>query len=342
MDSDINIQLVLFELISEKAGDVQELSKTLKELLILEDRPLRNRMAGTTYLTGPEFYKLTSYYQISLEDINARLGIESKTMPAQIIEQVDGLYIPLLEPDLSGLKLYVQSLQMDIETLMDHKNAAWIRIICSEVPLYHLMGFTELAYFKIYVYYYHIVDRRPTFEDFMERAQSLNLLPHFEAIFESYQSIDSGEIWDKHTFEKLLRLIEECYVQHKFAQEETLPLLLEQVDKLVQHLKPMILEGHKIKYARLELYDFESVIREGFILMGREQQPSTALLKIFMIQSIKIENPRMLALLQDTFEAHLRRSNAMDRSSVRAKNEFFNLLLEQAMLYRKRMLKSPE
>jgi len=342
MNSDINIQLVLFELIAEKAGDAQELSKTLKELLILEDRPLRNRMAGTTYLTGPEFYKLTNYYQISLEDINTRLGIDNKTIPVQIMEQVDGLYIPLFEPDLTGLKLYLERLDMDIDMLKDQKDTAWIRIICSEVPLYHLMGFTELVYFKIYVYYYHIVDRRSTFEDFLERVRSLNLLPYFEAIFESYRSIDSAEIWDKHTFEKLLRLIEECHVQHKFVHEDTLALLLGQVDQLIQYLKPLILEGNKIKYARFELYDFESVIREGFILMGRDQQPTAALLKIFMIQSIKIEYPRMLSLLHDVFEAHLGRSNAMDRSSFRAKNEFFNLLLEQAMLYRNRMLKSPD
>lgn len=148
--------------------------------------------------------------------------------------------------------------------ILASKDSSWIKMVCSEVPLFHLVGFERLAFFKIFMYYHHIVDEKLTFEEFLRKIKRFDLSSRFRTIFENYAAIDSEEIWDRHTLKKLLRLIHECNVYGKFEQQKTVEGLLAEVDGLVKYLNPIILEGKKIKGAWIELYDYESVMREDY------------------------------------------------------------------------------
>ncbi len=341
MQPDIKLQLALFQLLEEKIGDSTDLIKQLQLLLSLENRSVRNRLRATTYLTAWEFYRIILHYNISISEIDAKLKEDKNYHVQQSIYTVESSYIPLLQQDFTGLVRYIKEMRLEMEKLRLEEKP-WIRMICSEVPLFHLMGFKELAYFKIYMYYYHIVDKGMTFEGFLQKIEPYELEAHFKVIFDSYAAIDSVEIWDKHTFEKLLRLIEECQVCGNFERSETLEMLLAQADALLQSLKPAILEGKKINDAILEFYDFESVMREAFILMGADGTPTKTLFKLFMIQNVYSHDKGVISFLIRVFDAFLQRSNAMTTSSNRIKNSFVNLLGEQIIFYRNRLLKDPE
>lgn len=350
MQPDIDIQLALFQIIEEKIKDPERTTAEMMELLCVEKRSLRNRQRGTTYLTGPEFYRLARHFDIRLYDIELQLQQQaaaegrlekSPGRAPQTVLSIDSNYMPLLRLEFTDLQQYIDALCEEMEILAS-KDSPWIKMVCSEVPLFHLVGFEQLAFFKIFVYYHHIVDEKLTFEEFLRKIKRFDLSSRFRTIFESYAAIDSEEIWDRHTFEKLLRLIHECNVYGKFEQQKTVEGLLAEVDELVKYLNPIILEGKKIKGAWIELYDYESVMREGITLIGVGNKPTKAFFTLFMLQNVSTTHTEILSFLKLAFHAILRRSNLIVKSSNRLKSTFLNLLSEQAMQYRNKILKIHE
>jgi len=347
MQPDIEIQLILFQIIEEKIKDPGRATAEMMELLSIEKRSLRNRQRGTTYLTGPEFFRLARHFDIRMCDIELKLQeraaaakpAKSPRPAPQAVLSIDSSYIPLLRLEFTDLQQYIEALCEEMENLV-RSESPWMKMVCSEVPLFHLVGFEQLAFFKIFMYYHHIVDEGISFEEFLRKVKHLDLPSRFRTIFESYAAIDSEEIWDRHTFEKLLRLIDECHVYGKFEQQQTVEGLLDEVDKLVKYLNPVIMEGKKIKGAWIELYDFESVMREGITLMGVGNKPTKAFFTLFMLQNVSTTHPEILSFLELAFHAILRRSNLMGKSSSRLKSKFLNLLSEQTMQYRNKILKN--
>ncbi|OJZ00045.1 hypothetical protein [Sphingobacterium sp. 40-24] len=349
MQPDIEIQLILFQIIEEKIKDPGRATAEMMELLSIEKRSLRNRQRGTTYLTGPEFFRLARHFDIRMCDIELKLQeraaaakpAKSPRPAPQAVLSIDSSYIPLLRLEFTDLQQYIEALCEEMENLV-RSESPWMKMVCSEVPLFHLVGFEQLAFFKIFMYYHHIVDEGISFEEFLRKVKHLDLPSRFRTIFESYAAIDSEEIWDRHTFEKLLRLIDECHVYGKFEQQQTVEGLLDEVDKLVKYLNPVIMEGKKIKGAWIELYDFESVMREGITLMGVGNKPTKAFFTLFMLQNVSTTHPEILSFLELAFHAILRRSNLMGKSSSRLKSKFLNLLSEQTTQYRNKILKIHE
>lgn len=339
MQLDIHIQRALFEIIAERAGNSSQLTKELQQLLHLENRSLRNRQRGDTYLSFPEAYCLARYYNISFDDIALRLEAEADSNSCPEVKLSDMCYLPLINWDLGELKCYMEGLQMEFEKLCDNGEKAQMKIICSEIPLVCLMPFEELTYFKIYTYYFHFTKLDITFEEFLVKIKPLNLKAHFQAITEAYMQVASEEIWDRHTFEKLLRQLEECVMYGRFKHADTLKLLLDQIDSLVGHIRTMILEGTKMYGGPVELFYYESVLRESFTLIEIANARSTMLLKIFMIQDIRTTHPQFLQYASRTFDTQLRRSNLIGKSSSLIKSKLINILSAQVKQYRNRLLK---
>ncbi|WP_164126580.1 hypothetical protein [Sphingobacterium luzhongxinii] len=337
-DYDLKIQNALFDLIQKKLEGSTPCHKEIARILKLESRCVRNRMTGKTYLSFPEFFILAQYFDITTSDIaqHPNLSDSAKNNTAAPPQRIDLQYLPLMDKELSELTGFMEQMLADIQQLAAGKEG-WIKMACTEVPLVHLMAFEELTYFKIYMYYHHIVDSETTFEAFLRKIRPLKLDRYFKTIHQSYRAIHSEEVWDPYTFEKLLRLIEECDVYRKFEDSATLVLLLEQAEALAQQLEPIIMAGHKTGGTRLEVYHYESVIRGGFVLMGYGNQISKGLLRTFMMQSVAFENRQLLLFMKKAFRALLCRSNAMGKSSHRFKNEFLNLLSEQVESYRSRL-----
>ncbi|WP_313533138.1 hypothetical protein [Sphingobacterium athyrii] len=339
MQVDINTQRALFEIIAERVGNSSQLTKELQQLLHVENRSLRNRQRGDTYLSFPEAYRLARYYNISFDDIARRLEGESDSNSCPEVKLLDMRYLPLINWDLRELKCYMEGLQKEFEKLRDKGEKARMKIICSEIPLVYLMPFEELTYFKIYTYYFHFIKLDITFEEFLVKIKPLNLNAHFQVITKAYMQVASEEIWDRHTFEKLLRQLEECVMYGKFKDTDTLQLLLDQIDSLVDHIRAMILKGTKMYGGRVELFYYESVLRESFTLIETANAPSTMLLKIFMIQVIRTTHPQFLKYASKTFDTQLRRSNLIGKSSSLIKSKLINILSAQVKQYRNRLLK---
>lgn len=340
MQLDINIQRTLFKIIAERAGNSPRLNRELQQLLRMESRSLRNRQRGNTYLSAPEFYRLARHYHISLDDIALRLEDKLDVPVNPEVRLLEMCYLPLSNWDPRELKLYIEGLQKEFEKLRDKGDKARMKIICSEVPLVYLMAFEELAYFKIYTYYFHFIKIELTFEEFVEKIKLLNLNAHFQVITKAYMQVASEEVWDRYTFEKLLRQLEECVIYRRVEHTDTLTLLLDQIDLLVGYIGPMILEGTKMHGGRIELFYFESILRESLTLIGTSSSPDTVLLKIFMIQVIGTSQPQFLQYASQTFEAQLRRSNSIEKSSSLIKNKLINLLSAQVKQYRNKLLKA--
>lgn len=77
-------------------------------------------------------------------------------------------------------------------------------------------------------------------------------------------------------------------------------------------------------------------------LIGVGNKPTKAFFTLFMLQNVSTTHTEILSFLKLAFHAILRRSNLMIKSSSRLKSSFLNLLSEQALLYRNKILKIHE
>ena len=335
--TDFDIQLMLFKMIREKQGNSSAGIKELQKLLRIADRPLRNRMTGRTYLTLAEFYRLSLYYAISINDIAQRLEKAHDDAPDVVLKPQDGHGLPLLTSDLNELPLYMLSLQQEFEQLLQ-ADKPLLKMVCADVPLMQLMAFEELTYFKIYMYYVHFTGLKLSFEQFVKKIESCQLKPYFDRINEIYSQINSFEIWDEHTINSLLRLLEECAVYGKFEQEATLSRLLDQFDLLVANLITMLQEGGKPAGGQVEFFNSDAILRKNFTLLETAQGPKVLQSKLFMLQMMSTTDAELMGYMDQTFDSLIERSNSLSKTSHYSKGKLIQILQAHVKDYRDRLL----
>ena len=137
MQPDIEIQLILFQIIEEKIKDPGRATAEMMELLSIEKRSLRNRQRGTTYLTGPEFFRLARHFDIRMCDIELKLQeraaaakpAKSPRPAPQAVLSIDSSYIPLLRLEFTDLQQYIEALCEEMENLV-RSESPWMKMVC--------------------------------------------------------------------------------------------------------------------------------------------------------------------------------------------------------------------
>lgn len=305
----------IFELIAEIEPNPIIRSEKLIQVFGVGQRSVINRTKGSTVLRVDEIEKLMAAFKfcwIDLAMLNGEIYIDGSSYDYIRLTKENFFHeIPKL------LRLYRDLLEEMLK--MDNP---WIKIICSDVPIFHIMKFEQLTYFKLYVYYNHKFDKTLTFEKFREQLKLLCLDLSFQTIAKAYASIKSVEIWDRMTFEELPLLLKECSDYGKFEHEDSLPILMEETDLLARYLKTCVKSAHKSDQAKVDFYEFESILRDGFIVFGNGERPFKLSQKEFMLQNFITSDPMLLADFNDSFNSLLERSNYLIKTSARNQRSF--------------------
>ncbi|AIM36827.1 hypothetical protein KO02_09020 [Sphingobacterium sp. ML3W] len=316
---------VIFELIAKNETNSKIRMEKLTKVLGVGQRSVMNRMNGNTVLRGDEITQLMSNFGISWTEI-------AKVSGETCIDSSSYDYISLTKENFFyKLPRYLHLYQETLGNLLKMEDP-WVKIVCSEVPMFHLFRFKQLTYFKLYIYYYQTFDTQLSFEEFRERVQLLCLDLSFEKVAQTYTQIKSEEIWDRNTFEKLLLLIKECQQYGKFNEQETIQQLWDEVDALATYLENCIESTRKNNLEAIEIYEFESTLREGFMVLGQGENAVKLCQKIFMIQSFISSDPELLADYSSSFAAQMDRSNYLFKSSRSKQITFakhFKVLVDQ-------------
>lgn len=305
----------IFELIEKIEPNPIIRAEKLIQVFGVGKRSVINRKKGCTVLRVDEIEKLMAAFNFNWIDI-AKLNGES------YIDSSAYDYVRLSKENFfheipNFLRLY-----RDLMEEMLKMNNPWIKIICSDVPMFYIMKFEHLTYFKFYMYYYHKFDKSLSFEKFRERLKLLCLDLSFETIATAYVGIKRVEIWDRKTFEELPLLLKECNDYGKFENEDSLIILMEETKLLARYLKKCIKSAQKSDLEKVEFYEYESILRDGFVVFGNGERPFKLIQKEFMLQSFLSSDPMLLADFNDSFTSLLGRSNYLIKTSDRNQSSF--------------------
>lgn len=318
----------IFELIEKIEPNPIIRSEKLIQVFGVGHRSVINRTKGSTVLRVDEIEKLMAAFKFCWIDL-------AKLKGEIYIDSLSYDYIRLTKDNFFHEIPKLLRLYRDLMEQMLKMDNPWIKIVCSDVPMFHIMKFEHLTYFKLYVYYHHKFDKTLTFEKFRERLKLLCLDLSFETIATAYATIKSVEIWDRMTFEELPLLLKECSDYGKFEDEDSFWILMEETDLLALYLKTCVKSAQKSDQAKVEFYEFESILRDGFMVFGNGERPFKLSQKEFMLQSFLTSDPMVLADFNDSFTSLLERSNYLIKTSDRNQSSFDTHFQRLLKMYKK-------
>ncbi|MGA6117031.1 hypothetical protein [Sphingobacterium anhuiense] len=305
----------IFQLIAEIEPNPIVRSQKLIAVFGVGKRSVLNRTKGHTVLRVDEIQKLMAAFNFSWIDL-AKLNGEAY-FDSSLYE-----YVRLSKENFfHEIPRYVRLYRDLMEEMLKMENP-WIKIICSDVPMFHIMQYEHLTYFKLYMYYHHKFDKNISYEKFRERLKLLCLDLSFETMATAYASIKSVEIWDRKAFEELLLLIRECNDYGKFEEENSLKILMEEANLLARYLQKCVKSAQKGDREKVNFYEYGSILRDGFVVYGNGECPFKLSQKEFMLQSFVTSDAVLLADFNDSFATLKGRSNDLTKTSARSQNSF--------------------
>ena len=213
MSTDRNVQVSFLNWIKEKSNNYNSFVDELSELLSMSRDSAYRRIRGETLLTFEEIRKISSHFQISLDNF---MGLTSSSVLFQrrTINYQSFTY-----------KDYLMSINDNVQTINQFQEKQLI-YAAKDIPIFHFFQFPHLNNFKSYFWLRTIINSpdhqqktyHPKYVD--PELQSIT-----NSIWEKYLITPCTEIWSDETVNVTLRQIEFYYDCGLLTKEQAIPVL---------------------------------------------------------------------------------------------------------------------
>jgi hypothetical protein len=251
-----NIQLQLFQLIRNKAGNITSLAEELATVLNMSTDSAYRRLRGEKPLSLEELHLLVTHYRLSLDTL-----FNTKTNTISF----EGKFI---DPLSFRFEEYLVSVGQQVKYMASFKNRE-MYYLCKDIPLFHHFQFKELAAFK-YFFWHKTMLQSPSFA-----SRKISLKTYPDEIFElgrkalaTYNQINSCEIWNIESLNGTLRQIEFYHDTQAFQSPDDLLQVYQSLENLFTHLEAQAEVGYKFDSQdpeRKPLADFHMYFNEVVI-----------------------------------------------------------------------------
>lgn len=209
----MDIQKQLFEVIRTKIDPALSPGEVIRDILDINIDAAYRRLRGETQLSPQEMGMLCRYFNISMDrilHINGReVVFDYNPMDPARLDKYDG-YISDFAEIFSRL---AASPQKQILTL------------AHDIPLYHLMAYPEMSFFKLYAWHQSIYREHFTYEAFVAGMDTDRIMEYHSNVADSVRQVPSTEIWTMETLNPSINLIDFFFDINAFENKE-IPLLL--------------------------------------------------------------------------------------------------------------------
>ena len=238
------------------------------------------------------------------------------------VRQFDCIYRPIDLSISSEYQNYMLALSNNIEKLRISPDAKII-MSATDIPVFHLITQKELTFFKLYTWFQSVYDYKESLDNFINSAETPELISCYRKIINNYELIPSSEIWTENTVNTTLRLIS-YYLEICSFHNKKFPLLLcEQIMNILTYLQEWTENGVKNERATpFKLYVSEIELENTYILM-KQGDTSNCVVKLFTINSLNVFDKEFCKETEGWLTRLSQRSVMLCNSSEKDRFKFF-------------------
>ena len=260
---DINeIQQQLFQTIKRKLPSETPMAEELAKLLDISTDSAYRRMRSEKTITIDELYILCNHYRISIDQL---MDIQTGSF------QFQG---NLVDSKNFRFDAYLNGIMHWMGYFSSFKTKEFY-YLCKESPVFHHFYFKEFAAFK----YFAWMGTLMFFPEFKNKKVDFAEYPDAffqtgQKILESYNQLDSVEIWNVECLNTTLRQIDYYREGGMFKSDEDIVQLYEAIEKTMDHLEKQAELGYKFVHGdperkplgKLRMYFNEVVLGDNQML----------------------------------------------------------------------------
>lgn len=233
-------------------------------------------------------------------------------------------YIKLTSGSTENYKKYITSMANLLEKISHDENAQLL-FKADDIPIFHLLPYRNLTYFRLYCFAYNIYDYTATFEEFLHLMQELEVQSAFDRIWQAYNQIESVEIWDEYVLATFLRDIRDMYSMNIFENKASAIKLLDEANEMIKKVWGMVGSGKKETGVNFDFYTKSTPTRMGGMFVKHNDQLSH-LINLDMINSMYTDNVEYTSESFKMYESCLERSCSLGKGSKRERTLYFKKL----------------
>jgi hypothetical protein len=310
----MDAQKQLFEMIKNNIPEQYRLVDVVGELLDLSPDSAYRRIRGEKELSLSELQKLCEKFNLSMDAI-----LNYNSNQGTLFQ-----YTSVNMADPESYIRYIERLSHSLTELLTVEDKE-LFFTAQDIPFYHFLNYTELLFFKLYVWYDILNRERLSFENFCDKLDRDRILPVYRQMFRAYMQIPSKEIWTHQTVDTILRLLDFYMETGAFNTKETVFLLLNQLSQLLDTVHEYAKDGYKDGERKKTFFDLYicSVDLENNFMLTRRENRLACTIKLYTVNSITTDN---VALCHETLKwinDLILKSTLISGTSVKEQFRFF-------------------
>lgn len=320
----MEIQKLLFSKIKKSVTLKEEWAREIAQLLKISREAVYRRERGEVKLDIYEVEVLCRQYEISLDNL-----IEGRK------DTISFSYNNIFVNQGGSYNRYLQNLRNLLKEI-ESAHAKEILFCSDDIPIFHFMGFTELTFFKLYIWSQSLrnIDPHMPFEEFANDLAQLELEKLFSDISKYYRSIPSKEIWTEDSIGPIINQLVYFNNIGSFIEPDTKFRLHKQLCELVSRLERNTIQECKRKGVDFAFYlsPIDTGISHMLCLYDANK---LATIKLYTINSISTDNLAYITDHLDWIKALMSKSSCLSSGSEELRIQFFkNLRLKLSELKR--------
>ena len=302
------------DIIPSNTSLVNELCDVLN---ISQDSAYR-RLRGETQLNISEVSSLCKHYRISF-DVFDDMDIDNVTFS-----------FLNLENSFESFTHYLKNMIKDL-TLIKNASQSHITYACEDIPIFYNYKYPHLGAFKMFYWMQAILDKSESSSLKLD-TDSIpeEMLVLGKQVFETYIETASTEIWTETTYLSVLKQIEYFWESGKFANDEMVYKVLDDLQATLEDIQLQAEVGRKLIYgtsehgqkASYELYISEIEIGNNCVLVDLGHTKSVYLGHM-SFNTISTMNKKYSELTESWLNTIIKKSHPVSKFSEIYRVKFF-------------------
>lgn len=263
MTNQRDAQVEFFFRIKKKLAPNINLAQKIMKMLSVSKSTAYKLIRGEIGLHVDHYRILKKEFALSIE--NFYLGDPTKQ------SLFDMVHLPV-----NDMRVYVMNTKYMYRMLREEAkqaNMSW-GAIANHISVFHILGFPELAFLRMYARSGYETDEKQSFEAFIESIPANEIKEYHLKIFELLKEMDSTEVMLESALLYYDKLILEVFHAGGFAQRETAIRLLDQTSEMIVQIKNWSASGVKDGNGKFKLHFSKLEIQQNVMLFFKNGIPS--------------------------------------------------------------------